>query len=216
MLVFHKTEGFYHESIPTGVQTLIDLGEANNFSVKETDDADIFTEAELNKFELIIFLNTTGNVLNEKQQTAFEAYINSGGNYFGIHSAADTEYDWDFYGTLAGAYFHSHPEIQEAEVTVEKTDHPAVAHLPQKWTRTDEWYNYKEINPEINILLSLDESTYKGGTNGDFHPIAWYRSLEGGGVAIYTGGGHTIQSYSEPLFMKHLLACILFALGEED
>ena len=212
VLVFSKTEGYHHKSIPTGTATIKDLGDLNNFKVTESDDAGQFTENNLKKYQLIIFLSTTGNVLDEGQQKAFEDYINKGGNYFGIHAATDTEFDWKWYGDLVGAYFLSHPKIQEANVIVEKPLHPTVAHLPKIWTRTDEWYNLKEISPKINVLLNLDETSYEGGENGEIHPIAWYREMKGGGKSIYTGGGHTDESYSEPAFREHLLQCILFAL----
>ena len=212
VLVFSKTEGYHHKSIPTGTATIKELGDLNNFKVTESDDAGQFTENNLKKYQLIIFLSTTGNVLDEGQQKAFEDYINKGGNYFGIHAATDTEFDWKWYGDLVGAYFLSHPKIQEANVIVEKPLDPTVAHLPKIWTRTDEWYNLKDISPKINVLLSLDETSYEGGENGEIHPIAWYRELEGGGKSIYTGGGHTEESYSEPAFQEHLLQCILFAL----
>jgi hypothetical protein len=214
VLVFHKTEGYYHESIPTGIAAIKNLGDLNNFKVTETDDANQFTENNLKKYKLVIFLSTTGNILDETQQKAFENYINEGGNFFGIHSASDTEFDWKWFGNLVGAYFMNHPKIQKANVIVKKPQHPTVAHLPQIWTRIDEWYNFKDINPKINVLLSLDESSYEGGENGENHPIAWYQKLEGGGISIYTGGGHTDESYSERAFREHLLQCILFALGE--
>ncbi len=212
VLIFNKTEGYHHESIPTGTATIKKLGDLNNFKVTETDDAGQFTENNLKKYQLVIFLSTTGNVLNEAQQKAFEDYMNLGGNFFGIHAATDTEYDWKWYGDFVGAYFLSHPKIQEANVIIEKPLHPTVAHLPKIWTRTDEWYNLKDISPKINVLLSLDETSYEGGENGETHPIAWYKELEGGGKSIYTGGGHTEESYSEPDFQEHLLQFILFAL----
>lgn len=212
VLVFHKTAGFWHESIAAGYQAIQDLGDAHGFETDTTDDAGNFNKEDLKEYDLVIFLNTTGDVLDPAQQDAFEDYINNGGSFFGIHAAADTEYDWEWYGKLVGAYFVNHPEVQEAEVVVEMPDHPVVAHLPERWMRTDEWYNYKNINPENKVLLSLDETTYKGGENGKDHPIAWYRELEGGGISIYTGGGHTIQSYVEPAFVEHLLQSILFAM----
>ena len=212
VLVFNKTEAYHHESIPTGTATIKDLGDLNNFKVTESDDAGEFTVKNLKKYQLVIFLSTTGNVLNEAQQKAFEEYINKGGNFFGIHAATDTEYNWKWYGDLVGAYFLSHPKIQEAKVIVEKPLHPTVAHLPKIWTRTDEWYNLKDISPKMIVLLSLDETSYDGGENAEIHPIAWYRELEGGGKSIYTGGGHTEESYSEPAFQEHLQQCILFAL----
>ncbi|HSP10922.1 MAG TPA: ThuA domain-containing protein [Salegentibacter sp.] len=216
VLVFYKTEGFWHKSIPTGHATLEDIGEKNAYEVKLSKDSDDFNEESLKKFALVIFLNTTGDVLNEDEQAAFENYIANGGSFFGIHAAADTEHDWPWYGELVGGYFVSHPKVQRANVNVEIPDHPTVSHLPNPWSRIDEWYNYKNLNPENKILLSLDETTYKGGENGKEHPIAWYRDLPGGGVSIYTGGGHRIQSYIEPGFREHLSRCILFALGDTD
>lgn len=214
VLLFHKTEGYWHKSIPTGITTIEELGKKNNFDVDATEDAGDFSTKNLKKYALVIFLNTTGDVLNEKQQKAFRKYIEKGGSYFGIHAATDTEYDWPWYGKLSGAYFKGHPPVTTAKITVEMPEHPTVADLPQTWTRTDEWYNYKDINPEIQVLMKLDESSYEGGENGNFHPIAWYRELEGGGVSIYTGGGHTIESYLEPAFQRHLLECIRYAMGE--
>ena len=214
ILVFHKTNGWYHESIPTGVKTFKELGRENGFAVTATEDAQHFSEGGLEKFKLVVFLNTTGDVLNEEQQKAFENYMNNGGNFFGIHSAADTEYDWPWYGKLVGAYFVNHPAVQEAEVQVVKKDHPTVAHLPESWKRTDEWYNYKEINPNIEVLMLLNEASYEGGENENYHPIAWFRELDGGGKAIYTGGGHTKESYDEEGFKEHLLKSIFFAIQD--
>lgn len=216
ILVFHKTDGFYHESIPTGIETIKDLGEENGFNVEVTKDSYHFSAENLRNYDLIIFLNTTGNILNSEQQTAFEKYMESGGNFFGIHAAADTEYEWEWYGKLVGAYFLDHPEVQEANITVEAPDHPIVSHLPSVWPRKDEWYNYKDINPEIKVLLRLDESTYQGGKNGKDHPIAWYQELEHGGVSIYTGSGHTHESYAEPAFRQHLVQAICYVLNRDD
>lgn len=214
VLVFHKTEGFYHQSIPKGIKTIQELGKEHNFEVEETKDSDNFITNNLKKYSLIIFLNTTGDVLDLQQQNAFEDFINNGGSYFGVHAATDAEYDWPWYGKLAGAYFESHPKIAEANITVKNPGHPTVAHLPKTWIRVDEWYNFKNINPEITVLLNLEENTYKGGKNGENHPIAWYQELDSGGVSIYTGGGHTEEAYDEPEFREHLLRSILFALGE--
>ena len=214
VLVFYKTEGFWHKSIPTGRSFIADLGEDHDFEVIATKDADDFNEKNLAKFDLVIFLSTTGNVLDEKEQEAFKKYIENGGNFFGIHAAADTEYEWPWFGELVGGYFAGHPEIQEADIYVNMPEHPAVSHLPKIWTRTDEWYNYKNLNPEMQVLLYLDENSYEGGTNGEEHPIAWFRETGYGGVSIYTGLGHTIQSYIEPGFKEHILQSILYALDK--
>lgn len=214
VLVFHKTEGFYHESIPKGIETIQEFGKEHNFNVEETKHSENFTSNTLKKYSLVIFLNTTGDVLNLQQQNAFENFINTGGSYFGIHAATDTEYDWPWYGKLAGAYFKSHPKIAKAQITVKTPEHPTVSHLPKTWIRVDEWYNFKNINPEITVLLNLEEGTYQGGENGKDHPIAWYRKLDSGGISIYTAGGHTDEAYDEPEFREHILQSILFAMGE--
>lgn len=215
VLVFYKTEGFWHESIPTGRDFISDLGEDNDFEVSSTKDADDFHSDDLKGYDLVVFLNTTGNVFDEKEQEGFKNYIENGGNFFGIHAAADTEGDWPWFVELVGGFFDGHPEVQQADIKLNMPDHPAVSHLPKVWTRTDEWYNYRNLNPEMQVLLYLDENSYEGGTNGEEHPIAWFRETGHGGVSIYTGLGHTIQSYIEPSFQEHILNSILFALGEE-
>ncbi|MGA8855316.1 MAG: ThuA domain-containing protein [Christiangramia sp.] len=214
VLIFSKTEGFRHNSIENGIQAIQRIGNEINFKSITSQDSRFFTENDLDKIDLVIFLNTTGDILNMEEQTSFQNYMDKGGNFFGIHSAADTEHDWNWYGDLVGAYFKGHPEVQEAIINVEMPQHMTVDHLPDDWKRTDEWYNYKDIGKGLNILLTLDESTYEGGENSDFHPIAWFQNYRGGGISIYTGGGHTTESYSEPDFLKHLSKCIEFALSK--
>ncbi|MER6089834.1 ThuA domain-containing protein [Streptomyces bluensis] len=214
VLVFSKTGGFRHDSIPEGIAAVKELGAAHGFAVDATEDAGAFTARNLARYDAVVFLSTTGDVLNETQQGAFERYVRRGGGYVGVHAAADTEYDWAFYGGLAGAYFQSHPAIQPATVDVEDRAHPATSGLEATWNRTDEWYNYRS-NPRerAHVLASLDESSYTGGTmNGD-HPIAWCQEYQGG-RAFYTGGGHTKESYAEPAFRQHLLGGIRWATGE--
>jgi type 1 glutamine amidotransferase len=214
VLVFSKTAGFRHDSIPDGVAAVRALGERGGFTVDATEDAGAFTPANLRRYDAVVFLSTTGDVLNATQQSAFEGYIRRGGGYVGVHAAADTEYDWAFYGGLAGAYFQSHPAIQPAEVEVEDRAHPATSGLARTWNRTDEWYNYRS-NPRerAHVLASLDESSYSGGTMHGDHPIAWCQTYQGG-RAFYTGGGHTKESFAEPEFREHLLGGIRYAIGD--
>ncbi|WP_406105353.1 lectin [Micromonospora globbae] len=213
VLVFSKTAGFRHDSIAVGTQAIRDLGAANNFTVTATEDAAAFTTGNLAQYEAVVFLNTTGDVLNASQQSAFESYIGGGGGFVGVHAAADTEYDWSFYGNLVGAYFASHPAIQQANVKVENRAHAATAHLPQTWTRTDEWYNYQtNARSTARVLATLDESSYSGGSMGGDHPHSWCKTYNGG-RAFYTGGGHTQASYAEPAFRAHLLGGIRYAAG---
>ncbi|MET8002264.1 ThuA domain-containing protein [Nonomuraea glycinis] len=213
VLVFSKTAGFRHDAIPAGVQAIRDLGAANNFSVTATEDAGAFTASNLAGYEAVVFLNTTGDVLNATQQGAFESYIRAGGGFTGVHAASDTEYDWPFYGELVGAYFASHPAIQQAAVKVENRGHAATAALPQTWTRTDEWYNFR-TNPRATarVLATLDESSYSGGSMGADHPHIWCKTYQGG-RSFYTGGGHTAASYTDPAFRGHLLGGIRYAAG---
>ncbi|WP_116047409.1 ThuA domain-containing protein [Amycolatopsis palatopharyngis] len=217
VLVFSKTAGYRHGSIPTGIATIEELGEQNGFAVDATEDAAAFTDENLAGYDAVVWLSTTGDVLNEQQQGAFERYVAAGGGYAGVHAASDTEYDWPWYGDLVGAYFQSHPQIQEATVNVEDRQHPSTADLPYQWTRTDEWYNFR-ANPrqDVHVLAALDESSYDAGSGamGD-HPIAWCHE-NSGGRAWYTGGGHTEGSYAETEFRGHLVGGILYAAGERD
>jgi type 1 glutamine amidotransferase len=213
VLVFSRTAGFRHDSIPEGVAAVRELGASAGFSVDATEDAAAFTPRNLRRYDAVVFLSTTGDVLDPTQQRAFEGYIRHGGGYVGIHAAADTEYDWAFYGGLAGAWFQSHPAIQPATVVVEDRAHPATSELSPTWNRTDEWYNYRtDPRDRVHVLASLDESSYTGGTmNGD-HPIAWCQDYQGG-RAFYTGFGHTKESYADPAFRGHLLGGIRYAIG---
>lgn len=212
ILVFSKTAGFRHASISAGKAALIKLGMEQGFLVDTTESSSYFNEDSLKKYSAVVFLNTTGNILNSPEQIAFERYIQAGGGYAGVHAAADTEYDWAWYGKLAGGYFLSHPKIQEAVINVTDRTNASTSHLPEKWRRTDEWYNYKNLNPDVKVLASLDERSYTGGVNGDNHPIAWYHQFDGG-RAFYTGMGHTPESYADPLYLKHLLGGIKYAIG---
>ncbi|MBB1286806.1 ThuA domain-containing protein [Flavisolibacter sp. BT320] len=215
VLLFSKTAAFYHESIPQAVAAIQKLGLENYFDVDTTSDATIFTEDSLKQYAAVIFLHTTGDLLNHYQEADFERYIQSGGGFVGIHAAADAEYDWGWYGRLVGGYFQSHPEQQEAVLRVASADHPSMKHLSKEWKRKDEWYNFKKISKDINVLLNIDEKSYKGGENGDPHPMAWYHEFDGG-RAFYTALGHTNESYSEKPFLNHLLGGILYAIGENN
>jgi cytochrome c len=213
ILVFTKTSGYHHASIAVGTAAIIKLGAENNFSVDTTSDAAKITEATLSKYSAVVFLSTTGYMLNNYQQADLERYMQAGGNYVGVHAAADAEYDWHWYGRLVGAYFDSHPAMQEAVLNVIDKNHPSTRALPDTWKRTDEWYNFKSISKNIHVLITIDENSYKGGINGVNHPMAWYHNFENG-RAFYTELGHTDESYSDPAYLKHLLGGIQYAIGD--
>ncbi len=211
VLVYSKTNGYRHASIPAGIEAVRELGTEHGFEVEATEDSTAFRSDRLAEVEVVVFLSTSGDVLGPTGEDAFRSFIENGGGFVGVHAASTTEYDWSWYGRLVGAYFDDHPSVQEATVRVETADHPSTQMLPEAWTRTDEWYNFRS-NPrdDVEVLLTLDESTYDGGTMGDDHPIAWYHSFQGG-RAWYTGAGHTEASFDEDLFRQHLLGGIQWA-----
>ncbi len=216
VLAFTKTTGYRHDSIPAAVAALRRLGTQNGFAVDQTEDAGAFTDANLARYRVVVFLLTTGDVLDDDQQAAMQRFVEAGNGWVGVHSAADTEYDWPWYGGLLGAYFESHPAIQQATLTVVDPTNPSTARLPAKWTRTDEWYAFQtNPRPAVHVLLTIDETTYDatGASMGADHPLAWWHDYDGG-RAFYTALGHTEGSYSEPLFLAHLLGGVEWAAGE--
>ena len=219
VLIFSRTAGFRHDSITIGAKALTDLATSMGLESEWSQDAAAFTDANLARFGVIIFLSTTGDVLDEAQQGALERYMGAGRGWVGIHAAADTEYEWAWYQGLVGGAFKSHPAVQPATILVTDRTHPATAHLPERWVRADEWYDYRE-NPrgKVHVLMSLDESSYKGAamdaTPAGDHPIAWCHQYAGG-RAFYTGLGHTAESFAEPAFIDHLKGAIAWALGNQ-
>ena len=221
-LIFSKTAGFRHESIPYGVSLIEELADEHGFTTEHTEDSSVFNEEDLAEFDAVIWLSTTGDVLNEEEQAAFESYVQDGGGFTGVHAASDTEYEWEWYGDLVGAYFASHPPgTQDAEVMVNDRVHPSTEGLPAQWDRHDEWYDF-DLSPrgDVHVLAGLDESSYEdqvdpAGQMGWDHPIAWCQEFDGG-RSWYTGGGHTIDSFSEPEFTEHLLGGIQWAAGAAE
>lgn len=212
VLVFSKTAGYRHGSIPAGIAAFRALGAAHGFTVTATEDPAVFTPAGLARFRAVVFLSTSGDVLDAGQQAALEAYVRGGGGWVGVHSAADTEYGWPFYGELVGARFARHPPVQPVTVRVRDSDHPATAALPRAWRVTDEAYDFRTV-PEARILAVLDESTYSGGGMGADHPIVWCRSV-GAGRSFYVGLGHPAALYADPHFRALLLGGLQYAAAE--
>jgi type 1 glutamine amidotransferase len=211
VLVFTKTTGFRHESIPVAVEAIRGIGLRNGFAVEHTENSSVFADTSLARFAAVVFLNTTGDVLDDAQQSAFERFIRAGGGFAGIHSAADTEYAWPWYGQLMGAWFKSHPAIQQATVRIETPSHPSTRCLAQGWVRTDEWYDF-QARPaaSVTILATVDESSYANASMGEPHPVAWYHAFDGG-RAWYTAMGHTTESWADSTFTRHVAGGILWA-----
>ena len=207
ILVITETEGWVHESIGSGLNLIEDIGNKNNFNVYYSDDSSVITYDNLKNINSIVFLNTTGNILSNKEQNVMEEFIRSGRGFLGVHSAADTEYDWDWYGNLVGAYFRSHPDVMPAKIIT--IENKITNHLDSEWRIEDEWYNLNYTNENIKILLNLDESSYEGGDHPDYHPITWYHEYDGG-RSFYTGLGHTNEVYKDNRFIKLLEKGILY------
>ncbi len=213
ILIFTKTKGFRHQSIEKGKKVIADLLENKGYRVDTTADASVFKDEILEQYAALIFLNTTGDLFDEQQQEALKQYVRDGGGIVGIHAATDAEYDWPWYGNMMGGYFQSHPKQQNATVKVIDKNHPATEMLPDEWNRWDEWYDFKDMNPNIKVLAKLDESSYKGGKMNDDHPIVWYHEFEGGRI-FYTGFGHTDETFGDELFLKHLMGGINYVMGK--
>jgi uncharacterized protein len=214
ILVFSKTTGFRHDSIPAGITAIRNLGQQNNFLVDATEDDTQFNDTNLARYAAVVFLSATGDpVSTQVEKDAFQRYIQRGGGFVGIHAAADSGYNWPWYGQLVGAYFKSHPAQQPALIKVEDPNHPSTQGLPAQFTRFDEWYDY-QTNPRssVHVLTTLDESTYSGGTMGADHPNTWCHNFDGG-RSWYTGLGHTTESFSEANFLRLLLGGIQTAAG---
>jgi uncharacterized protein len=217
ILVFSKTSGFRHASISSGIKMLYDLSKQQNWVITATENTALLTDDLLSKMDVAVFLNPTGNAIDDAGQVAFEKFIKSGKGFVGIHASADFEYDWPFYGALNGAYFKTHPQAQEATVIIENTGHPAMIPFKDKKTYTtfDEWYAFKE-NPraKVHVLASLDESSIKISNNDNWkmgdHPIIWWNEIDGA-RSFYTGFGHTHESFQDKLIIEHIKNAINWA-----
>ncbi len=196
------------------------LAKRHQFRLDRHQDAMPLNDEQLARYDVIILVNTTGDIFSEAEQAAFERFIQAGKGFVGIHAASDTEYDWPWYNRLVGRMFVIHPVIQTAMLEVQKADFPGLARWPKRLLWTDEWYEFTdEKTPGLQYLLTVDESTFdpkadwgraKGVGMGDFHPIAWYHTFDGG-RSFYTALGHMDEVYEEPLFLEHVYGGIYWA-----
>ncbi|MCX2980107.1 cytochrome C [Halieaceae bacterium IMCC14734] len=220
VLVFSKTAEYRHDSIAAGIAALTEVAGEHRIAVVATEDAEIFSQTELQQFQAVVFLNTTGMVLARPQQEALERYIQAGGGFVGIHAAADTHWkanDWPWYTRLLGAAFLSHPSdpsnVQSGLLQVADSDSELTAMFPAAFEFTDEWYDYQRLSDKISVLLRIDENTYQGGRMGAEHPVAWYQNFDGG-RSFYTNFGHRPESFSDPAVREHLWAGLAWAMGD--
>ncbi len=215
VLVYSKTQAYRHASIAEGKLAMLKLGAENKWTVDTTENAAVFNAVNLKKYKTVVFLNTSGNVLDEEQQIVFQDFIRGGGSFVGIHAASDTEKDWPWYNNLVGAYFKGHPKPQNARYNVIDKTFPAVSFLPDTINRFEEIYNFYNFKSDlVKVVMTVDEKSYSGGNMGDFHPIAWYHTYDGG-KAFFTAWGHHPETFKEELFLKHITAAIKWATASK-
>ncbi|GAA4730760.1 hypothetical protein GCM10023216_23300 [Isoptericola chiayiensis] len=194
-----------------------------------TMDSTPFTTADdLEQYDSIVFVSPVDNtnnldpaqprLLDDAELTALQGYVHDGGGVVGIHAATDTMHTSSWFTQLigGGARFAGHPQQQTATMRVESPAHPSMQGVPLEWERWDEWYNYT-LNPrgDVHVLMTLDESTYSGGTMGEDHPIAWCQNFEGG-RSWHQGAGHVDESWSDPTFLTSVLRGIRWTAGDLD
>jgi uncharacterized protein len=214
MLVFTKTAGYRHDSIPAAVAAIRELARRHGVDIEHTEEASRFSEEQLSRFKAVAFVNTTGNVLGPGEKRALESFIANGGGFLGIHSAADTHYDWPTYGALVGAWFKSHPPGLQTGIV--RFVRPLGPDWPAAWRVTDEFYNFRSPPPaDAEVIASLDENSYEGGEMGRDHPISWCRRIMGG-RSWYTGLGHSRELFSEPIFFAHLERGLRYVMSQSQ
>lgn len=222
VLLFSKSTGFRHdESIEAGKLAFDELAKKNNWFLYSTEEGGVFNAKQLAKFDVLIFNNSTGRVLNDEQQKTLEEYVENGGSLIGIHGSGDDSHHWEWYETnFIGAKFSHHPidqQIQEASVTLNVVaDSTLVEGLPTTWMHHDEWYVFFD-NPRqkgFHVLYSIDGEAINPNGNllwikdknfgmGKDHPVAWYRPT-GKGRTFYTSMGHSAQAWKQEPFIRML------------
>jgi uncharacterized protein len=220
VLLFTRTNGWHHESIKDGVDAVRALAEKHDFVAEWQENPDWFNDEQLKNYDAIIFLNTTGDILNASQQLAMEKFIKSGKGFVGIHSASDTEYDWEWYTKLVGRMFKIHPKNQTAYLKILSRRFPGLEDMHDRQMWTDEWYEFGEEKQKgLNYIISVDESTYDpnvqwgdkiGKPMGDLHPIAWYHEYDGG-RSFYSALGHLPAVFHDAKYLTHLYGGIYWA-----
>lgn len=220
VLLYTGTQGFHHQSQLEGVTAMRQLADKHFFKLDWQEDPGVFNDKNLEQFQVIVFLSTTGDLFNAEQKAAIEKFIQSGKGFVGIHSASDTEYNWEWFTKLVGRSFHIHPVNQTAELQVLSRKFPGLERMPDRFLWTDEYY---EFGPEkikgLNYILAVDEKTYDPNANwgvksgkgmGKFHPMAWYHEYDGG-RSFYTALGHIPATYSDTIFLEHIYGGIYWA-----
>ncbi|GAB3225449.1 ThuA domain-containing protein [Glycomyces halotolerans] len=214
VLLFTKTTGFRHDSIPAGVEAFKGIAADLGLHCEHTEDDAVHTPERLAEFQAVVWLSTSGDVLDELGRAALADYVTGGGGWCGVHAATTAERSWPYYRELAGARFIGHPPgCTEGRIDVVDDTHPSTGHLPKTWTWTDEWYSFDERPTDVEVLLEVDESSYDTAdlAMGHPHPLAWHRRLENG-RCFYTALGHDSSAYADPVFLQHIAGGLMSVL----
>jgi type 1 glutamine amidotransferase len=232
LLVFSKTNAFRHrESIEAGGRFLAALAGDRDWGYFHTENGAVFNSADLQRVDVVVFLNTTGDTLDERQERAFQDWLRSGGGWFGIHAAGDSSHtDWSWYmDELIGVLFTAHimgPQFQRATVVLENQGHPVLRGLQDVWEHEEEWYSWAH-NPRergFTVLATVDEDSYtpeqrmlgkvRDLSMGD-HPVAWSRCIDDG-RSLYMAMGHRADAFEHPQIIRLVENGLSWLSGARD
>tara|TARA_B110000503_G_scaffold11168_1_gene15167 strand:- start:10212 stop:11117 length:906 start_codon:yes stop_codon:yes gene_type:complete len=233
VLVFSKTNAFRHvEGIEGGGKALQAITNEHRWGVFHTENGAVFNEQDLARFDAVVFLNASGDMLSAEQQRVFQNWVLAGGGWLGIHAAGDSSHlAWKWYrDNLIGATFTAHimgPQFQTAAVVFENHQHPILRGLSKPWQHEEEWYSWEQSprTEGFTILATLDENSYVPvanflGTQTDLrmgdHPVVWTNCIDEG-RSVYAAMGHKAEAFDEPefrLLLDNALVWLIETSGE--
>lgn len=213
IILFTKTAAWVHDSLAEGIELVQSAARDHGVTVVESADASVFESADLDGAAAVVFMNTSGILMDDRQRSRLQAYVRGGGGFAGVHNPGDAEQDWPPFRDIVGARFVFHPPVQAAVLDVVDRDHPSTSFLPERWQVEDEWYAWDAL-PTGRVLLAVDESTYDPGeVRMGYHPICWTDTY-GAGTTWFTALGHPKAIYADPLFRRHVWGGIESVLRE--
>ena len=223
VLVYSGSTGFRHESIPTAVASIKSIGEKAGYAVDTSEDPDVFSAENLAKYKVLVLVSTTTDPKKPESEwlvgprrDALQGFLKAGKGVIGVHAAADSHYNWGWYGQMIGAYFDHHPKgTPKGVVTVVDAKHPATAKLPRTLERHDEWYYYKDFDPTMRVLVTIDPKTIGDGESDvNPNPLVWCHEF-GGGRVFYSELGHTNESWSEQYMINLMSGALAWTAGKK-
>jgi type 1 glutamine amidotransferase len=231
ILIYSKTLGFRHSSIPVGVRAITLMGDKTGaYTAVHTEDESFFEPEKLKVFDAVFMLNTTGDCLRPKNGATKEReellkkslvdFVAGGKGLCGVHSATDTYHGWKDYNKMMGGTFAGHPWHTKVPVKNLAPKHPLNAAFGGKdFEITDEIYQFRAdtaLPTERKFLLSLDtdKMDVKAGNRKDgLYPVSWAATF-GKGRTFYCSLGHREEIYWNPMILRHYLAGIQYVLGD--